>query len=52
MDEFGGAQEVVIAGGIQFDAVHPVGVYQDIVEIPEIDVRQVLGDDAAEVRRK
>ena len=32
--------------GFSLDAAHPVGVHQHIVEIPEIDVGQVFGDDA------
>src|SRR5271157_6276084 len=43
--EFCCPQEIIVAGRAYLDAVHPVGMHQNVVEIPEIDVRQVYGDD-------
>ena len=51
VDQFGGPKEVVIAGGVQRDAVNSVGVDQHIVEIPEVNVGQVIGDDALDWRQ-
>ena len=44
-----GAQEIVVARGTQFDSAHAVGVHQHVIEIPKIDVWQVLGDDALDL---
>src|SRR5580700_8374957 len=41
--EFGGAQEVVIARGIQLQIADAFVVYQNVVEVPKIDVGQFVG---------
>src|SRR3954447_17227996 len=41
-DDLGGSQKIVISCWSQFDSLHALGVHQDVVEIPEIDVRQLL----------
>src|SRR5215469_17440085 len=38
-------QEIVVAGGSNRYATHAVGVNEDIIEVPEIDVRQLLRND-------
>ena len=42
--QLSGAEEIVIAGRIQLHILHPLVVYENVVEIPEIDVREFLGE--------
>src|ERR1039458_4605077 len=44
-NELGCAKKIVVTRRIYLDAMHPVGVYQHVVEIPQIDVRQVFCQD-------
>ncbi len=39
------AQKIVVTGGANLDPLYAIRVYQNVVEIPEIDVRQVIGKD-------
>ena len=48
--EFRGAEEVVVAGGIQLQIAHALVVDENVVEIPEIDVGELLGENAVAVR--
>src|SRR6185369_2873329 len=41
-----GLQEVKIPRRIQFHPVHPLGVHHQIVEIPKIDVGEVVRQDS------
>jgi hypothetical protein len=43
--EFGGAEEVVIARRIQLQIADAFVVYENVVEIPKIDVGQFVGQD-------
>src|SRR5580692_8067760 len=43
--EFRRAQEVVISCGIQFQVSHPAVVHKNVIEIPQIDVWQIVGQD-------
>src|SRR5882762_9472964 len=38
-------QEIVISGGIQFQIHIPFVVHQNVIQIPEIDVRKFVGQD-------
>src|SRR5215469_2622300 len=43
--ELRGTKKVVIAGRVQLDALHAIGMDEHVVEVPEINVRKILGDD-------
>ncbi len=48
--EFGSGQEVVIAGKTKGHVLQPTRVNEDVVEIPEVDVRQIVREDALDRR--
>src|SRR5574340_1575856 len=47
--EFGGGQEVVVAGRVEAQVAHPPRVNQHVVQVPEIDVGQVVGQEALQL---
>src|SRR5207237_9106138 len=49
MDQLRGFKEIVVAGRMQGKSLHALGVDQNIVLIPEIDIRQLLGVNALSV---
>src|ERR1035441_703790 len=49
VNQFGCAQKVVVAGRIQLDTPHPVGVDEQVVEVKEVVVGKVVGDDALDL---
>src|SRR5574340_487909 len=47
--EFCGAEEIVVAGGVEAQVAHPPRVDQHVVQVPEIDVGQILGQEALQL---
>src|SRR4029077_19404699 len=46
------AEKIIVAGRIERQVRDALRVYEDIVEVPEIDGRQVFGQNALELRVK
>src|SRR5438445_13700581 len=48
--EFCRSKKIVVAGWIHLQAVHPLGINHHVIEVPQVDVRQIFGENLLDLR--